>query len=132
VSTEDEHLRSWEKAFLGEKPLLATSVSWQCTVGVFFALSQIYLSAMGLHARRPELYSRWWIAFPFLVIAVLCLSWNFLAKASKIKALLRQNTGQPAYDDNLLSAQSLSLTFFMIMVGLGVAMIIVQMIFTWS
>jgi hypothetical protein len=122
-------LKPWELAFLGEKPLLTTSVFWQCTIGVLFALTQIYFSAVQLRIREPEIYSRWWPLFAVLVIAVLCLSWYFVAKAATIRALLRSNKGQPAYEDYLSSAKSLALNYFTLTMGLGLAILIARMIF---
>jgi hypothetical protein len=126
--SEHEDLKPWEKAFLGEVPLLTTSVFWQCLVGVVAALSQTYVTASQLRSQNPEQYSHWRLVFPLVVMFVLGLSWNLLAKASKIRILLRQNKGQPAYNDNLLWAQSLALTFFKITMALGLAMIIIRMI----
>ena len=119
-----ENLGPWEKAFLGKKPLLATSVFWQCATGVFFAFLQIYVSAVQLRLHKPGLYSRWWLVFPVLVIAVLTLSWIFLARASRFRVLLLRNVGQSAYRDNLLSAQSLTVGFFRATMGLGLALIV--------
>ena len=127
-----ENLKPWESAFLGEIPLLKTSVFWQCTTGLLYALTQIYFSAKELHTHEPEIYliySRWRLLFPVLVIAVLCLSWNFLMKASKVRTLLRQNKGQSAYHDYLLSAKSLALRYVTVTLGLGLALNIARMIF---
>jgi putative Mn2+ efflux pump MntP len=132
VPTDREHLKYWEKAFVGEAPLFATAVFWQCAVGLAYALSQIYFAAAQLHSRSPILYTHSWIAFPLLMIFVLYLFWNFLAKASKIKTLLKQDKTQPAYDDNLVSAKSSALNFFLQMMGLGIAILITRAIFMKS
>ena len=127
VPTAQESLKPWEKAFLGDEPLVTTSVFWQCTIGVIFALTQIYLTATFLHSRNPKLYSRWWPVFPFATVAILLLSWNFLAKAAKMKLFLRENRDKPDYNDNLLSAKSLAVNFFTITMLLGLAMIILRL-----
>ena len=124
-----ENLKPWESAFLGEIPLLKTSVFWQSTTGVLYALTQIYFSAAQLHTYEPEIYSRWWPLFAVLVIAVLCLSWYFLTKASKVRTLLRQNKGLSAYHDYLLSAKSLAVNYFVVTMGSGLALNIARWIF---
>jgi hypothetical protein len=131
VPTSHENLKPWELAFLGAKPLLKTSVFWQCTTGLLYALTQIYFSATLLHTHEPKIYSRWWPLFAVLVIAVLCLSWNFLTKASKLRALLQQNKGQPAYEDYLSSAKSLALNYFTLTMGLGLAILIARFVYGW-
>ena len=129
MSTNHENLKPWELAFLGEKPLLTTSVFWQCTIGMLFALTQIYFSAVLLRTHEREIFSRWWPLFAVLVGAVLGLSWNFLAKASTIRTLLRKNKGQPGYEAYLSSAKSLALNYFTLTMGLGLAILIARMIF---
>jgi hypothetical protein len=129
VPMSHENLKPWESAFLGEKPLLTTSVFWQCTTGALFTLTQIYFSGVQLRTREPEIYSRWWPLFAVLVFTLFCLSWIFLAKASRMRALLRKNKGQPEYEDCLVSAKSLALTYFILTMGFGLALSIARLIF---
>jgi hypothetical protein len=124
VPTAQDNLKPWEKAFLGEEPLLTTGVFWQCAIGIICALSQIYFTATQLHLQNPKLFSRWWVVFLFLIIVVLYLTGQFLVKASEIKSRLRKNSDQLAYNENLLAAQSLTLNFFRITMGLAIAVII--------
>ncbi|HSY63269.1 MAG TPA: hypothetical protein VK829_01655, partial [Terriglobales bacterium] len=91
--------------------------------------TQIYFSAVLLRTHEREIFSRWWPLFAVLVGAVLGLSWNFLAKASTIRTLLRKNKGQPGYEDYLSSAKSLALNYFTLTMGLGLAILIARMIF---
>jgi ABC-type dipeptide/oligopeptide/nickel transport system permease subunit len=62
---------------------------------LLFTRTQIYLAAVQLRNREPEISSWWWPLFAVLIVAMSCLSWNFLAQPATIRALLRKIKGQP-------------------------------------
>jgi hypothetical protein len=120
-----------ERAYLGEVPLWATSVFWQCAVALVYPLFYICLAAVQLHSRKPELFSRLWFVFPILVGVLIYLTWRFLGKAAKLRLRLREAQGTPQYDDCLWSAKSLTSMFVRTAFIFGIAVIILLMILEW-
>jgi|SRR5580704_16823926 hypothetical protein len=52
---------------------------------LLFTRTQIYLAAVQLRNREPEISSWWWPLFAVLIVAMSCLSWNFLAQPATIR-----------------------------------------------
>lgn len=123
-----KRLKGLEGAFLREKYFVATGVFWQCAIALLYFLSFAYFFGTQLHARKPELYTRLWPTFLVLGLVVFYLILDFLRQAQRITTLLKEATGQPRYNDLLISASALTRRFFHIVMGLGVAMSIALLI----
>lgn len=113
---------AWERAYLGNTPLLTTSVFWLCIGAVFYTLSYTYLVAVHLHSRDPQLFARVGFGLAIPIIAVVYWLSKFIRKAATIRSLLRGSKGGTEYLEHLQAAKSLTMAFFYRTMGLGIVM----------